>query len=78
MKETRYPTLDELVEANRAVLREIRVRKADSARMSSSASLRSIISRAMQTEGDVYKTATSLLTDLVRMPPFASGNRRTA
>jgi prophage maintenance system killer protein len=75
VKETRYPTLDELVEANRAVLREIRVRKADSARMSSSASLRSIISRAMQTERDVYKTATSLLTDLVRMHPFASGNR---
>lgn len=32
----------------------------------------------MKTRGDVHDKAASLLTELIRKHPFASGNRRTA
>ena len=78
MEETRYPSFDELVEVNRTVIKEIRVRKADAARVLSTSILQNIISHARRTEGDIYDKAASLLIDLTRFHPFASGTRRTA
>ena len=78
MNRVRYPTFEELVEVNKAVITETPVRKADAARLSSKATLQRVISRVRETEGDLHDKAASLLIDLTRLHPFASGNRRTA
>ncbi len=78
MSDVNYPTTDELIELNRRVLGEIRVKKADRHRVLSRRGLERVIRLVGEQAGDVYEKATTLLIGLVRTHPFASGNRRTA
>ncbi len=78
MAGTIYPSVDELIETNKRVLREIRVKKADRHRVLSRASLEAAFQSAKAEEGDVYDKAAILLTEMVRGHAFASGVRRTA
>jgi death-on-curing family protein len=74
----RYLTAVQLAETNRTVLKEIKVKKADSYRVLSRSALDEIVEK-METEGsDVYEKAAILLVDLTRRHPFASAVRRTA
>ena len=74
----KYPTTDEIVEINKLVLREIKVKKADKPELLSYSALMESIEKCETTEGDVYAKASILLKSLVLKHPFASGNRRTA
>lgn len=74
----RYPTIDELIELNKRVLREIKVKKADRHRVLSRSALDNLLRMVREEEGDIYEKAVTLLTGLVRTHHFASGNRRTA
>ncbi len=78
MAEIKYPTMDELIELNRRVLREIKVKKADRHRVLSRNALDNLLRMVRDQEGDIYEKAVTLLTGLVRTHHFASGNRRTA
>ena len=78
MKKIKYPTTDELVEINKLVLIEIKVKKADKPELLSYSALKNCIENCENTEGDVYAKASILLKSLVLKHPFASGNRRTA
>jgi len=72
----RHLTEDEIVEINRAVLAQIYVRKADQPRLLSRTRLQDAL--AMAKGDDAFDGAAGLLIGLVRLHPFASGNRRTA
>ncbi len=78
MAAVRYPTVEELIELNKRVLEEIRVKKADRHRVLSRSGLDSLLGKVKEHEGDLYDKAAFLLTGLVRIHYFASGNRRTA
>ena len=73
-----YPTAEELVELNKRVLREIRVKKADQHKVLSRQKLEDAVKRTKEAEGDVYAKAVTFLSELVRSHAFASGVRRTA
>ncbi len=74
----KYPTVDELVELNKRVLSEIKVKKADQHRVLSRSALENLLESVREQKGDLYEKAVTLLTGLVRTHSFASGNRRTA
>lgn len=78
MPTVRYLTVDEITEVNRKVLKEIRVKRADSHRVASHSKLEDVISRVQEEKGDVYRKAATLLIQLTRAHAFDSGNRRTA
>ncbi len=78
MPEYKFPTSEEIIEANRRVLAEIPVKKADSHRVLSRAKLELILDNARKTNDDIYNPATELLVGIVKGHPFASGVRRTA
>ncbi len=78
MSDVIYPTIDELVELNRRVLGEIRVKKADRHQVLSPSGLEHLMRLVEEQAGGVYEKSVTLLTVLVRTHPFASGNRRTA
>ncbi len=78
MTRTVYPTVEELIETNKRVLREIRVKKADRHHVLSKASLEGALQRTKAERGDIYDKAAVLLTGLVSGRAFASGVRRTA
>ncbi len=78
MSDVIYPTIDELVELNRRVLGEIRVKKADRHQVLSRSGLEHLMRLVEEQAGGVYEKSVTLLTVLVRTHPFASGNRRTA
>ena len=74
----KYLTLEELIESNRKVLEEIKVRKADRHEILSKTSLAKILDTVDKLPGDLYDQATTLLIELIRSHCFASGNKRTA
>lgn len=78
MAEIIYPTVDELIEVNQRVLREIRVKKADQHRVLSKQKIEDAVRRTKEAEGDIFDKAATLLAELVRGHAFASGVRRTA
>ncbi len=78
MSDTKYLTVDEIVEVNRDVLEEIRVKRADSHRVASRSKLEDVIKRVQEEKGDIYSKAASLLIQLTKAHAFDSGNRRTA
>ena len=78
MSTVRYLTVDEIIEINQKVLKEIRVKKADSHRVASHSKLEDVIGRVQDEEGDIYRKAAVLLILLTRAHAFDSGNRRTA
>lgn len=78
MANIKYPTPEEIIELNKLVLKEIKVKKADKPYVLSYAALAESISLCKETEGDIYDKAACLLKYLIQKHPFASGNRRTA
>lgn len=78
MPNIKYLTLEELVKANKQVLKEITVRKADRHEVSSKAGLQQILEGVENLTGDIYDKAALLLSDLVRKHCFVSANKRTA
>lgn len=78
MKVTRYLTANEIVEVNKTVLKEIKVKKADSHRVASFQKIQEVVKAMQEEEGDVYWKAALLLIQLTKAHAFDSGNRRTA
>ncbi len=75
---TEYLTAEQLAEINRRVLKEVKVKRADSHRLANRAKLESIVGEVRALEGDVFEKATCLLVGLTKKHVFDSGNRRTA
>jgi prophage maintenance system killer protein len=73
-----YPSIEQIIEVNKRILDEIRVDKRDRHLVWSDDAIRSALSEAKRTEGDVHDKAAVLLMELVKGHPFKSGNRRTA
>ncbi len=73
-----YPSIVELIETNRRVLKQIRARKADQPQLLSKQALQAALEKTKGEKGDIYDKAAVLLIELVRGHPFASGTRRTA
>jgi prophage maintenance system killer protein len=73
-----YPSVDQVIAYNALSLSHIRVKKADQHEVRSRATIRQVIADAAATAGSVYVQAAVLLTGMVRVHAFASGNRRTA
>lgn len=78
MDEIRYLSSDELIDFNKTVLKEIKVRKADAPKILSRQKIQDVLDAVRGTSGDVFDKAVVLMTGLVRAHPFASANRRTA
>ncbi len=78
MAEVKYPNATELIELNRRVLREIKAKKADQHKVLSRRGLDNVLKMTREQDGDIYEKAVTLMTSLVRVHVFASGNRRTA
>ena len=82
VQELLYPTPEEVIEANRLVLQQIRVRKADRHGLLmgnvGKAKINQVIADAESEAGDVYEKAAVLLIGIVKAHAFESGNRRTA
>ena len=74
----KYPTPEEVIEFNKILLKEIKVKKADKPELLSYTSLVACIDSCERLKGDIHDKATCLLKNLVQKHPFASGNRRTA
>ena len=81
LSEVRYLTIEQVIEINRTVLREIKVKKADSHRVASRRKIEAIVATMESLEGDIHEKAACLLIQLVTISKghaFDSGNRRTA
>ena len=75
---TNYLTVEQVIQINKEVLLEIKVKKADSFKVLSVLKLGKVL-ESMEKEGkDVFDKAVALLKGLTQEHPFASGNRRTA
>ena len=77
-KEVKYPTAEQIIEYNVLALTLIKVKKADRPQVLSHARIELIIKNCKELEGDLYDKAICLLKGIIRLHPFASGNRRTA
>lgn len=78
MEQINYPTPEKIIEYNLLVLKLIKVKKADEAKVLSKAKIIEIVMECENYEGDVHDKAACLLKGLIQKHPFASGNRRTA
>jgi death on curing protein len=78
LPDSKYLTLDEIIEVNRKVLNEIRVKGADSHRVASRQKIQDVLGKVQAEEGDTYWKAAVLLVQLTKAHAFDSGNRRTA
>ena len=76
--EITYPSVEQIIEFNVLVLELIKAKKADRAEVKSKIKILHAIEACKEDIGNIYKKAAVLLLELVRMHPFASGNRRTA
>ncbi len=74
----RYLTAEEIIEIHKRVLKEIRVKRADSHRVASRQKIEVALAEVQEQEGDVYWKAATLFVGLTRSHAFDSGNRRTA
>ena len=77
-KEIKYPSVEQIVEYNLLALSFIKAKKADQAKILSRPRLDYIFGKCKELEGDIYDKAAFLFINLIRLHPFASGNRRTA
>lgn len=78
MASVKYPTVEELIELNLLVLRELPVKRADKHEVRSKVALGQVLEEAKNEPGDIYDKAAVLLIGIVKKHPFASGTRRTA
>ena len=70
--------MDEIIEVNKKILKEIRVKRADSHRVASRQKIEEVLRKVQAEEGDAYWKAAVLLIQLTKTHAFDSGNRRTA
>jgi len=75
---TKYLSVEQLAEINLRVLKEVKVKRADSHRVANREKLNSIVEAVRALDGDVFEKATCLLVGLTKKHAFDSGNRRTA
>jgi death-on-curing family protein len=68
----------QLAEINMRVLKEIKVKKADSHKLANRKKLDAIVEGVITADGGIFEKAACLLVELTRQHVFASGNRRTA
>lgn len=73
-----YLIEEQIVQINKEVLNEIKVKRADSFKVLSWLKLRKVLQEVECQGQDVFDKATLLLKGLAQEHPFASGNRRTA
>jgi len=73
-----YPSAEEIIGFNALVLDAIKAKKSDAPKTLSKQKINDAIEACEKSEGDVYSKAAVLMSGLVRVHAFASGNRRTA
>ena len=73
-----YLTEDQLIELNKEVLKEIRVKKGDIHKVLSREKITAVTIDCRQDPGDIYDKASTLLIGMVKAHSFDSANRRTA
>ncbi len=73
-----YPSAEKIIEYNFLVLKLIKVKKADEAKVLSKTRIMEVLEECEDADGDIYDKAVCLLKGLIQKHPFASGNRRTA
>lgn len=73
-----YPSVEEIIEANKTVLAEIKVKKKDKHEVLSFEKIGSVIIGCKKNDGDIYDQAACLIRGLTKAHAFGSGNRRTA
>lgn len=74
-----YPTVEEVIEANKRVLSIYRAKKGDKHELlGTKYQIQEIISKVKRKKGDIYSKSAVLLQELTKRHIFASGNRRTA
>lgn len=73
-----YPTVERIIEYNVLAISLINVKKADKAQQTSKERLAVIVEGCKELNGDLYDKAAFLLRSIIKLHPFASGNRRTA
>ena len=73
-----YPTPEKIVQYNKVLLEEIKIKKTDQPKILSYAKLNETIRICKAFKGNIYDKASCLLIELVQKHVFASGNRRTA
>ncbi len=71
-------TKEQLIDTNKRVLKEVKVKKADSHKVLRDDLIDKALSNCENAQGGVYEKAAILLSSLIRYHPFASGVRRTA
>ncbi len=76
----KYPPVDDIIEMNKRVLQEIKVKKADRSALMplGKVIVEKIIKDMKSKRGDIFDKAVVLLKGLIQRHPFQSGNRRTA
>ena len=79
MEKLKYPTIDEVIKANKRVIEIHRVTKAEKHELiKSRAIIQEAIDESKNKEGDIYIKASVLMKELNLSHPFGSGNKRTA
>ncbi len=78
MNTIKYPNSEKIIEYNKLLLKEIKVKKADQPKILSYIKLKESIASCKKIKSGIYDKAGCLLKELIRKHPFASGNRRTA
>ncbi len=73
-----YLTAEKVIEINKLVLIEIRVKKKDAPKLLSKLKLEEVLTKCENEEGSLAQKAAILLEGLTKAHAFASGNRRTA
>ena len=74
-----YPTVEEVIEANKLALEVHRVKKGDKHELlGAKYQIQELINKVKRKKGDIYSKSALLLRELTTKHVFASGNRRTA
>lgn len=72
------PSVEDLIETNKAVQSNVKVKRRDTHKVLSLERLQEISIGVQERRGDIYDKATFLISEISRRHPFDSGNRRTA
>lgn len=78
LQSIKYVDIDNIIELNKAVIRNLPIKKADTHKVLGVKAIMDISNEYRSVEGDVWDKASYLLKELIKKHPFASGNRRTA
>lgn len=73
----KYPTENEIIEFNKKVLKDIKIKKGDKHEVVNRESI-SLVINSCKSKTDVYDGAVCLLKGLIQSHSFKSGNRRVA